>query len=336
MRPLFRFVFLPRIVSSFVLLAAAGSAGAAASGAEGARTIRVGPAQELRTIAQASIAARDGDVVEVEAGTYRRDVAVWRQNALTLRAVGGRAILVADGAYADGKAIWVIRNGDFTIEGFDFVGARVPDRNGAGIRFERGQLTVRDSRFIDNEMGLLTGNDASSRLTIERCEFSGPVDGDRWYHNLYVGLIDRLVVRDSWSHSARVGHLLKSRARENRIIGNRLVDGDGNASYELEFPNGGIAQVVGNRIEQSARTRNRVIVSIGAEGYRWPVNELEMSRNTVVNRRDGPAVFVRAALGPMRATLTDNVWVGAGRLELPIEYRESGNRSLDLDDGGRR
>src|SRR5690606_26507802 len=117
------------------------------------------------------------------------------------------------------------------------------------------------SRFLDNQMGLLTGNDASSRLTIERCEFSGPTDGDHWYHNLYVGLIDRLTVRDSWSHSARVGHLLKSRARENRIVGNRLVDDDGNASYELEFPNGGIAHVVGNRIEQSERTSNAVIVS---------------------------------------------------------------------------
>ncbi len=295
-----------------------------------AGTIRVGANADVRTIAEAAAAARDGDTVEVEAGTYRGDVAVWQQRALTIRAVGGRARLLADGAHVEGKAIWVIRNGDFTVEGFDFIGTRVPDGNGAGIRFERGNLVVRDSRFIDNQMGLLTGNDPSSRLTIERCEFSGPTEGEHWYHNLYVGLIDQLVVRDSWSHSARVGHLLKSRARENRIVRNRLVDGDGDASYELEFPNGGIAQVLDNRIEQSARTSNPVIVSVGAEGYRWPVNELTMTGNTLVNRRDGPAVFVRVARGPMHAELVDNVWVGRGRLELPIEYRESGNRRLGV------
>ncbi len=301
---------------------------AAAAHDTDARTIRVGPNGDVRTIAEAAAAARDGDTVEVQAGTYRADVAVWLQGALTIRAVGGRAQLVADGAHAEGKAIWVIRNGDFTIEGFDFIGARVPDRNGAGIRFERGNLVVRDSRFLDNQMGLLTGNDASSRLMIERCEFSGPTDGDRWYHNLYVGLIDRLTVRDSWSHSARVGHLLKSRARENRIVGNRFVDDGGNASYELEFPNGGIAHVVDNRIEQSARTRNRVIVSYGAEGYRWPTNELQMTGNTLVNHRDRPAVFVRAAVGAARAELVDNAWVGRGGLELPIEHRLQDNRRV--------
>ncbi|MCD6680913.1 MAG: hypothetical protein LT102_09710 [Burkholderiaceae bacterium] len=290
----------------------------------------------MRTIAQAASIAGDGDVVEVEAGTYSGDVAVWRQASLAIRAVGGRVRLIADGASAEEKAIWVIRNGDFTIEGFEFAGARVPDGNGAGIRFERGRLTVRDSRFLDNQMGLLTGNDAGSRLIVERCEFSGPVDGAHWYHNLYVGLIDSLVVRESWSHSARVGHLLKSRARVNHVVDSRLVDGDGTASYELEFPNGGIARVHANLIEQSPRSSNPVIVSIGAEGYRWPVNELDMSDNTVVNRRHGAAVFVRAALGPLRATLTGNTWVGRGQLELPIEYRESGNRKVGLADHARR
>lgn len=297
-----------------------------------ARTIRVGAFGDVRTIAEAASIAHDGDIVEVEAGTYKRDVAVWLQSSLTVRAVGGRARLQADGAHAEGKAIWVLRDGDFTIEGFDFVGARVPDGNGAGIRFERGRLTIRDSRFFDNQMGLLTGNDAGSQLTVERCEFSGPVDGERWYHNLYVGRIGRLAVRNSWSHDARFGHLLKSRARENDIVGNRFVDGDGSASYELEFPNGGIARVQDNLIEQSTHTSNPVIVSIGAEGYRWPVNALEMKRNTVVNRRNGSAVFVRVAAGPMRATLIENVWVGHGRLEMPIQYREAGNRRVGFAD----
>ena len=292
-------------------------------------TLRVGPTGDIRTIAEAARLARDGDTVEVQAGEYRGDVAVWLQKKLTLRAVGGPVVLVADGHAAEGKGIWVIRNGEFEIEGFDFVGARVPSRNGAGIRFERGKLTVRDSRFIDNQMGLLTGNDAASELTVERCEFRGPTDGDHWYHNLYAGTIARLTVIGSWSHKARRGHLLKSRARENHILYNRLTDEGGNASYELEFANGGIARVIGNVIEQSPRTDNRTLVSFGAEGYRWPANRLALSHNTVVNRALN-GTFVRVSPGQVAVQLYNNLWVGPGDAVLPSGIAESGNQRVDL------
>jgi hypothetical protein len=290
--------------------------------------VQVGPEAAVTSIAEAARLAQDGDTVEVQAGEYRGDVAVWRQKELTIRAVGGRAVLHADGQHAEGKAIWVIRNGEFVIEGFDFVGTRVPDGNGAGIRFERGKLTVRDSRFLDNQMGLLTGNDRSAVLVVERCEFSGPSDGARWYHNLYVGQIDKLTVTGSWSHSARKGHLLKTRARENHILHNILSDGNGTASYELEFPNGGEAQVVGNLIEQSKHSANRVIVSYGAEGYRWPANRLHMKDNRLVNGQANRAVFVRIAPGDARAELVNNVWVGRGILDLPVPTLDEGNISM--------
>lgn len=292
-------------------------------------TIRVDPAGEVKTIAEAARLARDGDTVEVTAGEYRGDVAVWLQKKLAIRAVGGPVVLLADGKAAEQKAIWVIRNGEFEIEGFDFVGARVPDRNGAGIRFERGKLTVRDSRFIDNQMGVLTGNDAGSELTIERCEFSGPTDGGHWYHNLYAGSIARLTVIGSWSHKGRRGHLLKSRARENHILYNRLTDEGGTASYELEFPNGGIARVIGNVIEQSPSTDNRVIVSFGAEGYRWGESRLAMSHNTVVNRALN-GTFVRVAPGRVKVELYNNLWAGPGGVVLPPGIAESGNQRVPL------
>jgi len=58
---------------------------------------------------------RDGDIVEIMAGVYPRDAAVWRQNNLTIRAVGGRAHLEANGAHAEGKGIWVINSATTTV-----------------------------------------------------------------------------------------------------------------------------------------------------------------------------------------------------------------------------
>lgn len=276
------------------------------------RLLAVGPARAVSTLAEAARLARDGDTVEVDAGVYARDVAVWTQDDLTLRAVGGRVRLLADGAAAEDKAIWVVRGGRVVVEGFDFEGARVAGRNGAGIRFEAGRLTVRDCRFLGNEMGLLTSNDARAVLVVENSEFAYNHRPDGHDHNLYIGRIAQATVTGSFLHHATHGHLLKSRAALSRILYNRLTDGaDGAASYELEFPNGGIAIVVGNIVEQGPNTENAQLISYGAEGYHWPANELHLVHNTLVDSRAEPGVFLRLHAGaPALLRMVGNLLVG--------------------------
>jgi len=246
--------------------------------------LRVGPNRTIKSIAAAARAAKPGTTIEVDAGDYVADVAVWQQNDLTLRAVGGRVRLLAQGAAAEGKGIWVVRAQRMRVEGFDFEGAAVPSRNGAGIRLDRGSLRVTNCRFRYNEMGLLTNNDPDTVLEVYGSEFADNQRPDGHNHNLYAGQIARLTVVDSYFHHAHIGHLLKSRAALSHIINSRLIDGDGgSASYELEFPNGGMAFVVGNTIAQSPGTQNRTMISFGAEGYKWPRNALYLANNTLVN-----------------------------------------------------
>ena len=65
--------------------------------AEQGKLIEVGAQRAVKTLAEASRLAKDGDIVEVDAGDYLRDVAVWTQNDLILRAKNGRARLIAQG-----------------------------------------------------------------------------------------------------------------------------------------------------------------------------------------------------------------------------------------------
>jgi hypothetical protein len=281
------------------------------------RIIRVGPGQIYKRVDEVAPIARDGDTVEIEAGDYEGDVATWTQNNVTLRAVGGRARMDAHGAASEGKAIWVIKGSGVVVEGIDFTHARVPDRNGAGIRHEGGSLTVRNCRFLDNEDGILTSNNRMSELRIENSEFGGNGAGDGRSHNLYVGQIRRLTVIGSYFHHARVGHLLKSRAARNDVMYNRLTDETGgSASYELEFPAGGLAYVVGNIIEQSPQTENPTIVSYGAEGYPWPQNELYLVNNTIVDDRPQEGTFLHVAPGTARIVAINNL--GCALLLAPI------------------
>ena len=237
--------------------------------------IRVGPQHEIRLPSGAAKVARDGDLIEIEAGLYAGDATVWRQSGLTIRGIGGRAHLRADGAQAEGKAIWVIKGANTTIEYIEFSGAKVPDRNGAGIRLEGTGLTVRECRFRDNEIGILTGVNLASDIVIEHSEFSHSMRPDGHSHNVYIGTVNSFTLRSSSVHHATFGHNVKSRARKNLILYNRIMDErDGRSSYAIEFPDGGLALVIGNLIQQGPRNDNRTIVAYGAEGLKNPLNEL--------------------------------------------------------------
>jgi hypothetical protein len=310
------------VVAGLVSLPLIGTGASADSSDQGlaksgsGRILRVGPGQTLKSVAEAARIARDGDTVEIEAGDYEGDVAAWAQSNLTLRAVGGRARMDAHGAASEGKAIWVIKGSGVVVEGLDFTHTRVPDRNGAGIRHEGGSLTVRNCRFIDNENGILTSNNNASEVTIENSEFGRNGAGDGRSHNLYVGQIRRLTVIGSYFHHARVGHLLKSRAARNDVMYNRLTDeAGGSASYELEFPAGGLAYVIGNIIEQSPQTENATIISYGAEGYPWPQNELYLINNTIVDDRAQQGTFLHVAAGTARVVAINNLLLGRGTLD---------------------
>ena len=296
----------------FFALQALGGDCLAAPAETSGNIIRVGKSRPIQSIADASRQAKSGDIVEIDAGDYFADVAVWSQEKLTIRAVNGRARLIAGGANSEGKGIWVVRGGDIQVDGIDFIDAKVPDGNGAGIRFEQGRLVVRNCIFRGNEDGILTAF-GPLVLEIENSEFdtNGTVDGRS--HGIYVGNIKSLKVSGSYFHHAHGGHLLKSRAAENHIYGNRLTDEiGGQASYELEFPNGGLNYVVGNIIEQGSDTQNSTIIAVGLEGYSHPRNELYLINNTIANDRPSNGIFLNVRNGIQKVKAVNNILIGSG------------------------
>jgi hypothetical protein len=277
--------------------------------------LRVGPKRELKHPSAAAQIARDGDVIEIDAGVYDRDAAVWRQNRLTIRGIGGRAHLRADGVHAEGKAIWVIKGNDTTIEGVEFSGAKVPGQNGAGIRLEGSGLTVRECYFHDNEDGILTGPGPASDIVIEHTEFAHNGFGDGQSHNIYIGNVRSFTLRFSYVHHALVGHNVKSRALRSNITYNRIMDEkDGRSSYALEFPDGGLAFVIGNVIQHGPAAENPTVISYGTEGLKHPLNELYFVNNTLVNDRyaGGRFLFIRAGVGTAR--IENNIFSGTGEV----------------------
>lgn len=297
-----------------------------------AETWIVGPKAPSMPLQEALARARDGDTVALMPGDYHGHVGVVTQRRLTLRAVSGRAVLHAQGALAERKALLVVRGGEVTVESLDFRGARADHGDGAGIRHESGRLTVRDSVFHDNEVGIVTGHDESAELIVEDCEFGhAPRVEGGLHHLLHVGRIGRFSLRGSRFYRGFEGQLVKSRARENRIRYNLILDGDeGGASYEIDLPSGGLAWIVGNVVGQGPRAQNPVMVAYGSEGARWPRNGLYLSHNSFIGNPWPPSWFVRVFQdrlpGGTEVVAVNNLAVGLGLFSPFTEGRFEGNR----------
>jgi tetratricopeptide (TPR) repeat protein len=282
----------------------------------GRRVLQVGPERQLRRPSDAARVAQDNDLIEIDAGRYVGDVALWMQNGLLLRGVNGRPHLDSQGRVAQEQGIWVFRGNDIAVENIEFSGARSPHRNGSGIRFLGRNLTVRDSYFHDNEDGVLSYNTPDSDILIERSVFAHNGAGDGQSHNMYIGGGRRFTLRFSHSHDSITGHEVKSRARFNFIEYNRLTDeDDGTSSYLIDVPDGGYAYVVGNVLEKGGRTENPNAIAFASEkrdlheGGLWVVNNTYYNRRVdstfVANRSKRPAFVVNNVLAGAPAVLLD-------------------------------
>jgi hypothetical protein len=191
----------------------------------------------------------------------------------------------------------------------------VPDRNGAGIRLEGRNLTVRNCYFHDNENGILAGSNGASDVLIEHSEFARNGAGDGQSHNLYIGTVRTFTLRESYVHHAMVGHNVKSRALKNVIENNRIMDeADGRASYAIDLPDGGISFVVGNVLQQGPKSENSTILAYAAERYRNPVNRLFVLNNTFFNGNPAGGRFLSIRTGADSIVVMNNVFSGPGAL----------------------
>lgn len=277
----------------------------------------VGPTETYKLPSQAAAAAHNGDTIEIDAGTYTNDVAVFTANNLTIEGVGsGRAKVDDTGmAIPNRKAIWVIDGNNTTVKNVELAGAHDAaglDRNWAGIREEGSTLTVVNSYFHNDDDGILVNAGATSDITIKGSEFAFNGYGDGYSHNMYIGQVRSFTLEYSYSHDANAGHLVKSRALTNKILYNQLIDGPtASTSYELDLPNGGASYVIGNVIEQGPNSSNSTIVSYAEEGAANPVQELYVVNNTIVNDL-GRGTFVTVAGSPSDVRLINNIFAGGG------------------------
>ncbi|MEO8301441.1 MAG: right-handed parallel beta-helix repeat-containing protein [Rhizomicrobium sp.] len=286
-------------------------AGGISPGLAAGTVLTVGPGQTYALPSEAARNAQSGDIIRIFPGTYS-DCTTWDADGLVIEGAGPNVVLA--GKVCDGKGIFVTRGNGITIRNMTFMFAQAPNHNGAGIRVEGANLAVEDSRFIDNENGILTAPNAASVITIKTSTFRG--NGNciaACAHGIYIGHIALLRVENSTFEAQHVGHHIKSRAARTEIVNNTVQDGPaGSASYLVDLPNGGSALITGNSFEKGPRSSNRpTAIAIGAEGESNPAGDIVVEDNSFSNDTGAQTVFVRNYTGRpvtlLKNRLPDNV-----------------------------
>lgn len=309
----------PKLASTLALVAMLGTAGVA----HAANVLEVGPSKTYATPCAAVAAAKPNDQIQIAPGTYT-DTCSIAVAGVTLKGVGGRPKIDLSGTDhpAQYKGIYVIDADGITIENLEMFGAHISDANGsngAALRIQAKDLTVRSCVIHDNQNGILGGT--SGKLTVEGTEFygngtgAGCTNGNGCTHNLYIANIDELRFQYNWTHDIATdtpdkGHLLKSRAKANYILYNHIIGGSGFDSYEVDLPNGGLAVLVGNQIEKGKKAGNSVLFTWGEEGASNADKRVFLAYNTMVNDF-GSGTFIKL-VGGGTLTAHDNILFGAG------------------------
>lgn len=257
-----------------------------------AATLRVGEGAQYKTPSEALKAATDDDIIEISEGEYF-DCGTIRHDRVSIVGLGKGAVF-SDTTCA-GKAQLIVSGNDITIRNITFTRARVPDGNGAGIRAEGRNLTIEQSRFIDNQVAILGAPSQHSIITIKGSTFeaNGSCPANRpCQPSINVPGIARLRIEDSSFVSSRGGVLVLTRARRTELISSGFADGPSGKAPGLIMAHVGALVMDDNRFAKTGPydDRRTAVLLLPSDA---PLGEIIVRRNSYTNATGAPSAFIR-------------------------------------------
>ncbi len=275
------------MIFKFPLIAAILTATVAASAAQAQRdapfTVTETGATYSRLADAVKAVGGNNATIVIAPGAYG-DCAVQTAGRITYKAlVPGRTIF--DGGICEEKATLVLRGKAATIDGIIFQNQRVPDGNGAGIRIERGDLYVYNALFRNAEEGILSADDESAEIVIDRSSFQRLGRCDRGLscaHSIYIGYFGSLKVTNSRFEKGSGGHYVKTRTPRVTITNNSFDDTQGRSTnYMIDLPAGATGVISGNVFVQGQNKDNwSAFIAVAAEDKDHSSNGLNIHSNS--------------------------------------------------------
>jgi len=275
----------------------------------------------VSTLQQAFDKVSLGGVIKIGPGTYKMAGTLKGKHRV---AIYGSLGTIFDGVAAGGKATFVLASDDITMEDITCRNVSVKDQNGACVRFEGTNLTLRRVHFENSENGLLA-NAKSGNILIEDSVFDGNGAGGR-AHGMYINGGQITVRRCKIINTKNEGHGIKSRAKQTIIEDSIIASLDGNDSRLIDISNGGVAVIRRNLLVEGAKTVNWQLLSFGVEGARYDTNMMKVEDNVIIGDREGGSELLLVGDGMPTPVVRRNVVVGRIKYDWPTDNFFYANR----------
>lgn len=246
------------------------------------------------TLQAAITAAKPGDTVRLAAEVFKQ-CAVVPSSKAGLTITGDGDAKHGTGAHLTAttclqKGAIVVQADNVTIENLEISGIAAGSGNGAAIRNEAPNLTIRNNYLHDSQTAYLGGNAANSGILLiesNRFERNG-LDGPS--HNIYISKQSaHAIVRYNTIVDTTGGHSVKCGAKRCEIIENIIGGSAFRMSSAINVQLGGTSLIQGNWIEKGIKSINPWILSIANEPqngiYPEEIQDHTVRDNTFVNRR---------------------------------------------------
>ena len=245
--------------------------------------------------------AKDGQTILLKPGTYGEAGTLAASN-VTIMAEGAKL----EERAAQGKAALVVTGRDTVIVGLECTNIEVPDGNGACIRQEGRNLTLKRVNFHRNQAGLMATK-SSGVVRIEDSIFAE--NGHKGRPNILAEGDALELVRSQVVAARGEGHEITTTAKRTLIEDSIVASLDAVDSRMIDAPLGGAIVIRNSVLQKGPKNANPDVIGFALASPPHPNSALTLENNIIVVDNPKGVRILHAPAG-VAPSLSRNIVIG--------------------------
>lgn len=262
------------------------------------------------SLTQASSMLKNGDTLIIGSGIYTQPIVIRADDISVI----GNGHVVIEKTAAEGKGAIITKGDNTTITNIECRNIQVADDNGACIRHEGTNLTLKNVYFHNSEQGVLTGEKPGS-VVIEGSRFE-QLGKNGQAHGIYIGGGELIINNSLFLAAKSEGHEIKSRAATTRITASTIASLSSIDSRLIDIPNGGVLEIFDSILEQGPNSANQDMIGYELERSTHHINKIDLQNNIIILERNGTNILLNQKNKDTDSVIKNNIIISDTESEL--------------------
>lgn len=249
--------------------------------------------KEFLSLQEAKSSIKDGSLIYIKAGIYTEGIYIKANNIEII----GEDNVIFDDAAVNGKAALVLTGDNVLVESIECRNMHVRDKNGACIRFEGKNLTLRDIYAHDSQSGVMTSRN-NGFVNIEHSRFErlgGKGTGRGYAHGVYIKAKSLYIKNSIFLSTKGEGTAVKSRSESTIIEDSIIASLEAKDSRLVDVSNKGELIIRNSILQQGNNSSNSQLIGYGLEGVEseYKKNRIDIRDNLFLLDRENANVIIK-------------------------------------------